>query len=961
MGLLWDHAVVRKRFVLVGVCVALLTLAGSRGAEGAGPSVFWASDPVRPGEAVVLVGDSLGTQASVEVARLTDGPSGEPGPAPSWPGAARPVTLAQASEQSLKFVLPAECEPGVFAYRITTPGGSAMGLLNRPRLWWAQGDRGITASPGGWVRLFGLNLALEGSKKPATATVRLQGPKTVALAAQADAYSAKVALPADLPPGDYQVHFHNGFGGPAAWSGALALRVAKPTAWPEASFNVKDFGAEGNGVKDDTEAVLAALDKAAQNGGGVIFFPRGRYRLSDSLTIPRFTVLRGEREDLVALCWTDFPKPPEVLLRGTNSFGLEELTLYTANYKHVLVGDGGEQPEAGDVFLRRVRVRANSYRGHLKLEEVDARFHAAASWGGGATSDTVRLGGKNIEITNCDLYGTGRVLVLSRVRGGRIVGNRLYNGRWGWYCISGSNGLIIEDNDLIGADPMATGGGLNLGGSLSSENVWMARNRFSLMHGWDREAMTSDNAADIYFGKVVAKGTTLTLAASPKTGDRDVRGAGVYILDGRGAGQYRRVTANQGTTFQIDRPFEVDPDASSEVAIGPYQGRYMLVANEFTDTGAMQFYGTSIECLVAGNRGTRMQGFRGLGLWYYGYQPSWFCQFVDNEIAEGNYYHFDSATDAMLEIYGAKHPPYEGPLNRASVVRRNRLASNAHIRVHGSTRDAIVEGNQVEKAEMGIFVSSQAKDILVRNNQFSEVRQEVVDEEAARRAAEERLKRYLGRQEPVAVWSFEELVRDRFADSSGNHFSARIHGGVTQVPGGIKGQAARFDGTGYLAVEEPAVFNAPDVTVSLWIKPEVLSGRRGLIGKRLAGTGAPFILSHSGASIAFEACEESGQWTFNFSSPAALQQGQWTHVAAVAKQGSGVTLYVDGKVVAVKENAVPRAVNLEPLILGREAWGGDPPKGDTPGFYAGLIDEVKVWTRALSPDEILAEIQSAKQ
>jgi len=72
-------------------------------------------------------------------------------------------------------------------------------------------------------------------------------------------------------------------------------------------------------------------------------------------------------------------------------------------------------------------------------------------------------------------------------------------------------------------------------------------------------------------------------------------------------------------------------------------------------------------------------------------------------------------------------------------------------------------------------------------------------------------------------------------------------------------------------------------------------------------------------------------------------------------------LYVDGKIAAVKENPARRATNLEPLILGREAWGGDPPQGATPGFYAGLIDEVKVWTRALSTDEVLAEVQSAKK
>lgn len=251
--------------------------------------------------------------------------------------------------------------------------------------------------------------------------------------------------------------------------------------------------------------------------------------------------------------------------------------------------------------------------------------------------------------------------------------------------------------------------------------------------------------------------------------------------------------------------------------------------------------------------------------------------------------------------------------------------------------------------------------MLVQNNAFSGVRQEVVDEEAIRRAAEERLKRYLGRREPVAVWSFEELAKERFADSSGNRFSARIRGGVTCVPGGIKGQAARFDGTGYLAVEEPAVFNAPDITVSLWIKPEVLSGRRGLIGKRLAGAGAPWVVSHTGPSIAFEACEENGPWTFNFSSPAVLKQNEWTHVTAVARQGTGITLYVDGKVAAVKENPARRATNLEPLILGREAWGGDPPQGDTPGLYAGLIDEVKIWTRALSADEVLVEIGSVKE
>jgi hypothetical protein len=74
-----------------------------------------------------------------------------------------------------------------------------------------------------------------------------------------------------------------------------------------------------------------------------------------------------------------------------------------------------------------------------------------------------------------------------------------------------------------------------------------------------------------------------------------------------------------------------------------------------------------------------------------------------------------------------------------------------------------------------------------------------------------------------------------------------------------------------------------------------------------------------------------------------------------------VTLYVNGRAVAEKKNDKRRAVQYEPLVLGKDAWGGDPPKGDTPGFYAGLLDEFKVWTRALTPEEMKAEYEAGKR
>ncbi len=939
------------------IVLLLITTARFAGAESA---VFRASDPIGPGETVLTIGEGFGENPVIEGVRLTDGPAGEAAGAPvAWPCKGQPLKAVQATEQSLKFAVPADWKPGVFAVRITGQSNPIVVLLNVPQVWWAQGNLGVDASPGGWIRLFGKNLGVT-PKEMTTATARLAGPQTMTLPVAADCYAAKLTLPKELLPGLYKLRLHSGLGGAAAWSQPVSVRVVVPRQWPQAVFNVKDCGAEGDGIKDDTHAVRSALDKARQNGGGQIYFPAGRYRLAGSLKIPRLTVLHGEDRQRACLAWADLPKPPDVLLGGTNSFGIEELTVYAQNYRHVIAGDLGDQPGAGDVFLRGVRVRANAYRGHPTMEQVDARFRDSQqlSTGGG---DTVRLGGPNVEITDCDLYGSGRALFLSRVRGGCVRGNTLVNGRWGWYCISGSDGLSFENNLLVGGDLMSTGGGLNcLDGSTYSQNVYFAHNRLRLMHGWDREAMTSDAGGDAYFGKIRStSGTTVVLAAEPKWNQRSWIGAGLFVLQGQGAGQYRRIVRHAGSTVEIDRPWSVAPGARSDLCITMFQGHYVILDNDFTDTGALQFYGTSIECLAVDNRGTRMQGIRGLGMWYDGYQPSWFCQYLGNEILEGNYYHWDSATDAVLEVGSSAQPPYAGTMNRGAVVRGNYLHNHAQIRVAGGCRDVVVEGNRIEDVDQGIFISREARDVLSVNNTFRGVKYPVVDEEAVRKAAEERMKRYLGRRDPVAAWTFDAIQDGSFADGSGNGFSAAVEDGVG-VADGVRGHAARFDGKGYLRVEEPAVFNAPDVTVSLWIKPLTVSGRRGLVAKRFAGTGTPLVITQQGACIGFEASDADGRWPFNFTSPAVLKANQWTQVAVTIRRGVGIAIYADGRQVVEKKISLDRSPNNEPLILGREAWGGDPPKGDTPGPYVGLIDELKIWTRALAPAEIQAEYHSVQ-
>lgn len=43
-------------------------------------------------------------------------------------------------------------------------------------------------------------------------------------------------------------------------------------------FNVKDYGAVGDGIHDDQEAIQTAVDACDAAGGGTVVFPPGRYR-----------------------------------------------------------------------------------------------------------------------------------------------------------------------------------------------------------------------------------------------------------------------------------------------------------------------------------------------------------------------------------------------------------------------------------------------------------------------------------------------------------------------------------------------------------------------------------------------------------------------------------------------------------------------------------------------------------
>lgn len=673
-----------------------------------------------PGEAALVIGDAFegNWNAVVKLVR----PSGA---RTEYDPISAPVI--QRSSSSFKVVIPHELPVGIYELSIPGLDGDRSIVLNRPTIYWIQGDQGQSATARGWIRIFGRAISLNG--KLSVRLISEESSRSYLLESdRATLWEGGARLSDQVEAGQYRVEIQDLS---ETWITAGKIRVTTIESRGD-QFNVVTFGAVGDGAADDSAAINRAI-RAAASKGGEVYFPSGRYRVTEALKLPPKVYLVGERADVVNIFWPDMPNPPKVLIEGTRDFGLKELTLYASNYGHFLSNDvPGE--DLGNVEISHVVIRANPYRGHLVPDEIDRRFRAQlkiAPTGG----DLIRLRGSNLRVEDSDLYGSMRSIGFFGAKGAYVARNRLYNGRLGWYSMTGPNGVIFEDNIVTGADLQAAGGGVNaLAGFSSAENVYFGNNRFELFHGLDREAFTSDAGYGNYYGyingvkgRVVELGTRIEGRGSELSG---WKGAGLFILGGRGMGQFVRAEdfdPKRGL-LTLERPFAVDPDKTSIVTVVPLQQNFILYKNTFVDTGvAIQYYGTSVNHIAAENVLIRSGGIFSFGRWYQHYQPSWYCQFYQNRIAEGNIYRGgpNNSTEsgvAIIGSFGLQRPPNTAPLSIGAIHRRNSIATVGEFRFEGLEKnapglvDVVVEVENLERDSKNIRIDDGVARILVRQS-----------------------------------------------------------------------------------------------------------------------------------------------------------------------------------------------------------------------------------------------------
>jgi hypothetical protein len=206
----------------------------------------------------------------------------------------------------------------------------------------------------------------------------------------------------------------------------------------------------------------------------------------------------------------------------------------------------------------------------------------------------------------------------------------------------------------------------------------------------------------------------------------------------------------------------------------------------------------------------------------------------------------------------------------------------------------------------------------------------------------------------AAWWRAEGNVNDSINGNNGT-----INGGVSYGPGEV-GQAFNFDGTtGYISIPASPSLNigvGSGITMECWINPSHL-GPVGAAGRPIVEYDSPSAaateLWFENGSILYANLVDTNGGNHTISSAQnSIVTNTWQHVAVTYDKSSGnCFLYINGVQAASANFGNMTPQTTYPLYLGDRAASFLPGTGS---LYNGLMDEVGLYSRALSAGEIAA-------
>ena len=663
--------------------------------------------------------------------------------------------------------------PGVYAVKATAKSGkSKVLLINTPWYNFYTGDEGKIVTPGNEVEVIGYNLTPTGDvndikvamKSVATSEITYFGADSLTVKSN-DNHYLKIKIPENFVKGEYELYVHSGLGNELCWTPPIIVTVGtSPRAsWPTNVYKASDFGATGDGDTNDTAAILNALNAAFLNGGGIIEFDEGIYRIDATLPIPTNTVLRGKGSGRTTFLYTAYKWQNGEARDMLSIIGNCEITgiqfystrsgyfCYTnavnSTYTRFTDKEYASQPN-DNIYFNDVKFRCFWTEGAVTGGGFGFSSNVVVNFtelynilkAESALKEKLSIGSKstNVRINNLDLYvSRGGNAGARQILGDYIYVNGFSNNSWTQFI-----GFNTYAANII-AEQICLG--------IQASHGYFTESKLGMTDNNNREAFTTDggpkatgvkvrfigNDPDLmeeYTGKPTTDNVTYALIGRT-LGVNAWNGYSMLVTKGQGFGQLRMIcgsseyTNPQGEKFytlKVESPYTISPNRNSTCTIIDQRDSMVCTNVNFYECNAGAIYGSGINWTfenytfdtAAGPSLTNCNGY----LWYVTFNNT--TGINANGYVHGEGYGGTSGTyqtgNAAIRLYGQTAP---SAFAMMGVTIKNCDLGQYRINITtagitSSVADVIIETNRIDGAKNAIKGGGPVNGLLVRANSF---------------------------------------------------------------------------------------------------------------------------------------------------------------------------------------------------------------------------------------------------
>lgn len=192
----------------------------------------------------------------------------------------------------------------------------------------------------------------------------------------------------------------------------------------------------------------------------------------------------------------------------------------------------------------------------------------------------------------------------------------------------------------------------------------------------------------------------------------------------------------------------------------------------------------------------------------------------------------------------------------------------------------------------------------------------------------------------IGYWSFEEGVGTTAYDYSGKKNNGVFSPTPPTWANGRVGKAMNFNGSSnFVQIDNSSLFDVADFTYSAWIYAKNTTNWRSIID---IDNDEQLLAVYNGKIGIYGRCG-------NKTGYGNIAVNSWNHLIWVVS-GSSFEIYLNGVMVGSGTGSCFPSVNADRLMIGAGHPGNE--------YFNGLIDEVRVYNRALSSTEIAAVYNS---